>query len=278
MKYEILLNDSTFFSGDIIGSIIILVIILAFVALIVQFLWRKIRSGLNENEVLKYEFITIIAHKFRTPLTSMKWLTESQITEETDTRKKETLTEMKNLTEHLISLTGSLIEMTDTDNESKSSYSFETASVCDLVKSVAESNKNIFHEKNIFFSVKCEGPDVISSIDRPRMEFVLQTLFENARAYTPPGRNVEVTVGTFEGKAVVAVVDHGIGIAPTDISRIFTKFYRTKNAQEVDTEGFGVGLFLAQEIVRRHKGKINVLSEGIGKGSTFSITLPIVQK
>lgn len=277
MNYQIILNGSQFLSGNLVGSFFLLVIILAILGGAANIIFRRIWAKIRENEVLKYEFITIIAHKFRSPLTTTKWLLEGDLADETDPRKRESIVEMQRNTEKLISMTGTLIEMTDTDNESKSSYAFDTVNLCDFVKTITEANKNMFHEKNLFFSTKCEVAEVNAKVDKPRLEFVLQTLLENAVAYTPPGRNVDVTVGSDGRSGIIAVADNGIGIAPADISKIFTKFYRTKNAKDMDTEGFGVGLFLSQSIIRRHKGKLSVYSSGLNQGTVFTISLPIVK-
>jgi len=277
MNYQLLVNNSPVLSGNFLGTAFIALAALAVIAGIAEIVGRRIWAGLRENEVLKYEFVTIIAHKFRTPLTSLKWLIESLLADETDARKKESYTEIAGLSDKLISMTGTLIEMTDTDNEAKSSYVLTATPVCEFVRTAADAYKNQFHEKNLFFSVKCDAPDVAAHIDRPRMEFVLQTLLENALAYTPTGRNVDVTVSARGHKALISVSDTGIGIAPEDLRMIFTKFYRTQNAKEADTEGFGVGLFLARSIVWRHRGRIEVDSPGLGQGSTFTVILPALK-
>jgi two-component system, OmpR family, phosphate regulon sensor histidine kinase PhoR len=244
--------------------------------LLVKSLGGAVWNKLNENENLKYEFITIIAHKFRTPLTQIKWLAEGMVADEQDGYKKEGLQNMQHSTQQLIDLTGTLIELTDSDNASRNSYSFERINMCDLVRGVADTFKNTFHEKNLFLGVQCSTPTIFANIDKPRMEFVLQTLLQNSATYSPPGRNVDVNISTDKHKVVITFADHGIGIDPKDISKIFTKFFRTENAKATDTEGFGVGLYLAQAIVRRHKGKILVFSEGIDRGTTFQIVVPMV--
>lgn len=253
------------FFGIIIAAIIIRSLSLA--------IWHKIK----ENENLKYEFITIIAHKFRTPLTQMKWISETMVSEEKDSYKKENLENIHHSTQQLIDLTGTLIELTDSDNASTNSYNFERINLCEIVKSVSDTFKSSFHEKNIFLGLQCAAPQIFSNIDRPRMEFVLQTILQNSITYSPPGRNVEVLISTEKNKAKITVKDRGIGIDPKDISKIFTKFFRTSNAQRTDTEGFGIGLYLAQAIVRRHKGKIHVFSEGVNMGTTFEIVLPTIK-
>lgn len=272
MSYQLLINDTSILSGNVFVAAIIAVIILAVLALVAEYIWKRLR----ENDVLKYEFITIIAHKFRTPLTSIKWLIEGFLGDSLDARLREGLTDVKQSTDKLISMTGTLIELTDTDNESRSSYSFEKVTLCDLVRGVSNAMLNRFHEKNQTFSMRCEAEDVVANVDRVRLEFVLQTLLENASTYTPTGRQVEVTVSRSGRKAAITVADNGIGIDPKDMPHIFSKFYRAANARAADTEGFGVGLYLARSVIRRHHGKMEVYSAGLDQGTAFTVTIPIV--
>ena len=246
-----------------------LVSFVAVLIIILHMLWVR----LKESEQLKYEFITIIAHKFRTPLTQIKWLTEGLTTKEQDPYKKEDLGEIRGANEQLISLTNTLIELTDSDKSSKGSYELEKVDLCSFVKAIGDEMKSYFHGKNIFFSVKCDTMDLEVVIDKARMEYVFQTVLNNAYMYTGPGKSVEVTVYGDRRHAYVTVSDHGIGISPEDMRNIFTKFYRAENAVKTDTEGFGIGLYMAQAILRRHGGKIFASSAGLGQGSTFTISL-----
>ncbi len=270
--YQLIVNGTTMFEGNVFKIALIALIIFVILFAIGITLWRKIR----ENEVLKYEFITIIAHKFRTPLTHLKWITEDMAQNATDASARENLSDIGQSTDKLIALTGSLIELTNANKENKSAYKFEPASICQLARDVVTAFQKPYREKNISVSVQCVTPDIMANIDKPRIEFVLQTLLENSYTYTPPGRKVEVTVYSESNKAIIAVADNGIGIAPADMPKIFTKFYRAKNAQEADTEGFGIGLFMAQTIANRHKGKIEASSPGRDQGSIFKIVLPLV--
>lgn len=257
-------------------EIIILATSVALVAIIAFFVARHIMRKLRETETLKYEFISIIAHKFRTPLTHVKWLIDAMAADEQDSYKKENMTEIQKSNQHLIDLTGTLVELTDTGRSSKVLYNNERLSICELTRTVAESMKNSFHEKNIFFSVQCAVEDIMVNADRARMEYVLQTILENAYTYTPPGRNVDVAVGVEGRTAYVSVTDNGIGIAQNDLPKIFTKFYRTQAAQRADTEGFGVSLYLAQTIMKKQRGSIQAYSAGEGKGTTFVVALRAV--
>lgn len=239
--------------------------------LIIRIVWQK----LSKNEVLKYEFITIVAHKFRTPLTHIKWATGELANSEQDPYRKRTLADIQESNDKLIKLTNTLIEITDNESGAMSSYVLERTSLTSIVKRMAEMNKDEFHAKNVFFVVKCPPEEIFVQVDRQRIEFVLETLLENALHYTPPGKNVTMTLSRSGRKAFVTVADEGIGIAKEDLPFIFNKFFRTQNAQETDTEGFGVGLYLAQSVMERHKGSIDVDSPGPGLGSVFTVTFRV---
>jgi signal transduction histidine kinase len=227
----------------------------------------------GSNEKLKYEFITIIAHKYRTPLTYIKWSTGELMSSEQDSYKKELLTNMQESNEKLIQLTGSLVELTDSKSTSGSTYNLERMSLSDFAHNIGKQYKDAFHKKNLFFSVQRPSEDIMVKIDRSRMEFVVQTLLENAIAYTPTGKNVEMSVNATKHKAMITVADGGIGIDPVDMPHITTKFFRAANARTADTEGFGVALYLAKMITLRHKGKLIIESEGLNKGTRCTVVL-----
>ncbi|MES2215676.1 MAG: HAMP domain-containing sensor histidine kinase [Patescibacteria group bacterium] len=273
MDYSALITEVPLLSDQTIATLLGSGAVVLIVGLIILGLWKK----LHENETLKREFITIVAHKFRTPLTQARWLTESLISDEQDSYKKENLAEIQKVNKNLINLTGTLIELTESDAATKTAYTFQKISLCHFLRTIGESMKDSFKEKNIFFAVQCPPEDIMAKIDVPRMEFVIQTLLQNALTYTPTGKNVDVTLSHSNRKASIAVIDHGIGIHKADLPHIFSKFYRTDNAQRTDTEGFGVGLYLANSIVRRHKGKLDVHSDGVNEGSTFTVTLKEVR-
>ncbi len=269
MNYELFINNSSVLSGDF------LLIILGFSAavLLIAYLLKISWIRIQESEQMKYEFITIIAHKFRTPLTQMRWLLEEHKETEQDPYKKESFDKVYGTNQKLINLTNTLIEITDSKNKSSSLYTFKRVNICDLLHKVTTGLKDLFHEKNIFYATDCSHQDIPVLIDETRIEFVLQTIIENAITYSPVGKNIEILALLQRRKVVIQVIDHGIGARPEDIKKIFGKFYRSHDAQMMDTEGFGVGLFLAQSIIKRHKGTIEVYSDGPNKGMTVTITL-----
>lgn len=197
--------------------------------------------------------------------------------DETDSYKKQTLADIDSSNENLIKLTGTLVELTDAANSGKADYKFEKVNLCEIARGVMERSKQLFHTKNLFMAMNCSEPEIYVSIDRSRFEFVVETIIENACVYSQPGRNITITISADHKRAALSVTDNGIGIDPHDMPRIFTKFFRTKQAQAMDTEGLGIALYLAKSIVKRHKAKMEAFSDGLSKGSTFSIILPRVR-
>jgi len=110
--------------------------------------------------------------------------------------------------------------------------------------------------------------------DKDRLSQVLLNLLTNAIKYSPEADSVEVYVEEKNGSAAIKVKDHGIGIDKKDHSKIFERFYRVEGKSEQTFPGFGIGLFIASEIVRRHEGTLTVESEK-NKGSLFKIILPL---
>lgn len=273
MHYQIIIDNTSILQGSVLGIATILAIILAIIiGLIIYF-----AKGLRENDRLKYEFITIVAHKFRTPLTYVKWTCDTLIPDETDSFKKKSLEDIKKSNQRIIDLTTTLIEIADSENSGSATYVYKKVFVCDLVKEVLDKFKDTFHEKNLFFNFNCVDSKIRAKVDVTRFEFVLSTLLENACTYTSPGKNINISVFNNLLKTFISVEDSGIGISKQDLPHIFSKFFRGENARLNDTEGFGVGLYLASSIVKRLKGKISVESPGENLGSRFTITLPRVR-
>ncbi|HZQ37857.1 MAG TPA: HAMP domain-containing sensor histidine kinase, partial [Dehalococcoidia bacterium] len=121
--------------------------------------------------------------------------------------------------------------------------------------------------------ISADVAELWGSADADRLEQVLLNLLSNARKYSPAERPIEVTVAEEAGMAVISVRDSGVGIPEVDQPRIFEPFYRASNVDRGLT-GFGLGLYVAREIVRAHGGSLGVRSQP-GAGATFTLTLPL---
>jgi len=110
--------------------------------------------------------------------------------------------------------------------------------------------------------------------DQSRIEQVLVNLLTNAIKYSPGENKVNVRIDADKNNAVVSIQDFGFGITKKDQAKLFERFYRTSDKKEMKIAGFGLGLYIAAEIVKNHSGKIWVESTK-NKGSTFYFTLPL---
>lgn len=248
-------------------------IILALITNIgILFVWRKIR----ETDFLKYEFINIITHKFRTPLTAIKWSSGNLMESVPENLKKEVSCIQKSANS-LVELTNLLASLSIA-SERTFGYNFIKLDLNNLIKNLISECSEKIKIKNI---ILLSPPDATNFVmaDEQKIKFVFQTLLDNAINYTKEGGKISFEISNLnEENVIVKITDTGIGIGEKEIKFIFTKFYRTDSSRKVDTEGMGIGLYLTQGIIERHNGKIWVESEGYGKGSSFFVSLPISKK
>lgn len=244
------------------------------------FVWIKLR----ETDLLKYEFITVVTHKFRTPLTQIKWSVENLLEAENNKiivdspiKKEEELKRIQSATFHLVELTGLLANISDTSSF-KYKYENKPVEIQEIIVEIVDSVK----EKAFLKDIKIESIDpnikVSSITDRDRVKSIIQIIIDNAISYTPNNGKIKISLNKEKNKIIFKVQDNGIGIAKNEQSYVFSKFFRGKQAMRADTEGMGIGLFTAQQMINKLGGKIWVESEGENMGSIFYIQLPYVEK
>ena len=144
-----------------------------------------------------------------------------------------------------------------------------------LISEIVTSRDLLAQQKNVDLNFSPPEKEVTLNADKDKMKIVLENIIDNAVRYAPNGR-VDITLGTEGRKAKIEVQDTGIGIDLEDQKRIFTKFFRAKNALLVQPDGSGIGLFATKTIVEQHGGTINFFSQ-LGKGTKFVITLPLTK-
>ncbi len=235
-------------------------------------IWEKMR----DLDVLKYEFVTIITHKFRTPLTRIKWATEMLRGNQTSPEAEHSVVEIEKANEALVELTDLLASLSNTE-DSQYTYKYEHLDLCQAVKNVVNDLNSRIKNKGVNVSINCPQDEVKINADARRISFVLQTLVENAASYTNTGGNVSIRIKRELNKAVIEVQDSGIGISREDMPRIFMKFFRSHAAKAADTEGIGIGLFISKHVLIRHGGTISVHSDGLSLGSLFTVKLPAIR-
>lgn len=228
---------------------------------------------LKEGETLKYEFITVVMHKFRTPLTEIKWTVESLRGRPLPSGVEQELRTIAQANASLVELTNTLLKAES--EEGAHSYALKSVSLSTLASEALSSLRGQTIQKRIRVKLSLPRDEVSALADPTRLAVVLQTILENAIAYTPTGGAVDVSVSRERGWGAVSVRDSGIGIAREDLPHVFERFYRSAAAKRVLTEGMGIGLYIAKQIMDRHGGRIEVFSQGPSRGSTFTVFLPL---
>jgi signal transduction histidine kinase len=162
--------------------------------------------------------------------------------------------------------------------QGRMTYSMAPKNLCEIVAEVTGELAVVAQKRDITLASNCDietSPWVYA--DAGKLKQIFSNLIDNAIKYTPKGSiTVSVTVRKQANMALVAIKDTGIGIAPDEISSLFHKFNRASNANEQNVLGTGLGLYIAREIVKAHNGWVHVESPGLGKGSTFTAELPMV--
>jgi signal transduction histidine kinase len=230
-------------------------------------------NSARKADKAKQEFITIAAHKLRTPLTHIHYIAEEL---KQATTKEETDALVVNLgesTELLIGLVNKVMDLSNLEVQSEK-YEFTSVNLKTITDDVVKNTIALVQHKKINLNVNIEDnfPDVEGY--EKSLKFVVQSLFENAVIYTPEGGNIEVRLYTDKKNVVWSIKDSGIGIAKEDLDKIFEKFFRTQNALKTDTEGTGLALSISRNLIKRQGGDIHIESAGIGQGTKFWFTLP----
>lgn len=238
-----------------------------FAGIVAFIIGRLFYNKSKEVDKLKYEFITVAAHKLRTPLTEIKWaadaLDEKILSEE---ERKNLTSGIKSANSRLIILADELLSMAKTE-AGQYQYKFDPVDFEKMVRNEVNDCQRKMYEKGIKLSYNYDKDLPKVSIDKIRMPMIIQILLENAITYTKDEIIINLTKD--KNEILFSIKDNGIGISKKDLSYIFSKFYRTHDAYKTETEGSGIGLYLAKSIVDKHNAKIGVNSEGQGKGSEF---------
>ncbi|MCF7865130.1 MAG: HAMP domain-containing histidine kinase [Candidatus Pacebacteria bacterium] len=243
-------------------------------ALLVLFVGITIWNQLRQADLLKYEFINNISHKFRTPLTHIRWLAEEFRDMDNREDRIKAVDQIQFASMRLFELTSAVIGASKNTND-LALYRFGEVSVKDLIQDIDKAHKDEVEQKNLVVHFEIDPAIDVIHADKARLQFALQIIFENSLKYTPQGGSITVSVTKKDGEIHISFKDSGIGIKMDDVPHVFSKFFRAVNARHIDTEGMGIGLFIAKDIIEKHKGRIWAESEGESKGSTFNIVLPV---
>jgi len=231
---------------------------------------RPIQEMVDEQN----RFVTDSSHELRTPLTALRSEIEVNLRD-----KKLSLANAKQLLEsnleevkNLQYLSDSLIRLTQYKSDQNGKI-FEVVELADIIEETIKKMRPIARARNI--SIKQEVPQLNLKANASMMSELFVILLDNAIKYSPKDTTITITGKHTDRSAQILVSDQGIGIDAKDIPLLFGRFYRAdKSRTQSETQGYGLGLSIAKEIVEKHHGHISVVST-VGKGTTFTLNLPL---
>jgi len=241
---------------------------------------------LRQLDEMRMELMSEISHEMRTPLQVIKAGCYSIVhTKEgppPTPRQREAVGMIHQATNRINQFVNSFLDIAKME-AGLMKFHFEQSDILEVLTPLIQEGQLIAQSRNITVETKAETIPHIR-IDRERMSQVFSNLLSNALKYTPDNGAITVTfrhlpptepvrIGK-KGYVRIDVTDTGVGIPKEDLQKLFNKFFQAKNTPLVNEKGSGLGLALVKHVTEAHGGKVDVASE-IGKGSTFSILLPV---
>ncbi len=226
-----------------------------------------------ELEQRKDTFIGMASHELKNPVTALKGfiqLLKRRMEKQDMQGSRDLLVRMETQIIRLTKLIEDLLDVSKIQAGGLA-YAEERIEIDALIQDIVET----IQHTNTTHTIRIHGTSqqhVIGDSDRLGQVFI--NLITNAIKYSPQATSVDVSIAAANDKVLVSVRDYGVGIPEEHLSRVFERFYRVHDSREKTFSGLGMGLYIANDIVKRHGGEITVESTE-GKGATFSVSLPI---
>ncbi|MEK7406285.1 MAG: ATP-binding protein [Acidobacteriota bacterium] len=225
---------------------------------------------------MQTDFVAAVSHEFRTPLTSLRQITEvlGEGRVRDDDRRQSYYRSLARATQRLHRLVEDLLDFRRMEGGAYE-YEMRTLAADELVLSVTDEFRREVEDRGFRVAARIQQPGRVKA-DDAALGRALWNLLDNAVKYSGESRDIEVSLGRVDGQVSIAVADHGIGIRAEERGQLFAKFYRAAEAKKAGIKGTGIGLAMVAQVVAAHRGRVVVESEE-GRGSTFTVLLPLVE-
>ncbi len=244
-----------------------------------------VRDTTEERHInrVKSEFITLVSHQLRTPLSSIRWYLEMLLdTNEATpftTEQHECIDEISTSNSRMTHLVNALLNVSRLELETPEAK-IETVALPSLLAEVTDCFKLEFKRKKMNIKIDADTQHLLNpETDRALLQLIVENLMSNAIKYGREETNLSVKLSTDPDstKAIIAITDEGIGIPESEKNQIFQKMYRCTNAKATDTNGNGLGLYISRIAADTIGATITVKSDE-GKGSTFTVSVPMKRR
>ncbi|HOY46457.1 MAG TPA: ATP-binding protein [Candidatus Dojkabacteria bacterium] len=230
-------------------------------------------------ERMRSEFISIASHQLRTPLTAISWYLEMLMDPDTmgnmSDEQKGYINMVFESNKKMIYLVNELLDISRMESGKELQFIKSEGDIMEVVNDVLEEQKGLISQKSLKLNLDTEGrTSLMVNMDKEKIRQVFMNLVNNAIKYCRPEGEISISVRTQDDKLAVSVADNGIGIPKEQQGRIFEKFFRSDNAVKMQAQGTGLGLYVANQIIKNHGGVLNFSSDE-NKGSVFTFIIPL---
>ena len=234
--------------------------------------FNELTERLQTSEQKRSRFVSDASHELKTPLASIKLLTDSILQYDMDLETtREFVSDIGNEAERLNRMTEKLLSLTRAEGMG-GEQEMEIIFMAPTVRRVARMLKNNALQAGITFDLQLDNDTSILILEDDLYQIVFN-LMENGIKYNHSGGRLTVRLGRDEDNATLEVSDTGMGIPEEAVEHVFERFYRVDKARSRQTGGSGLGLAIVRSIVQRNRGTIS-LSSTLGKGTTFTVSFP----
>ncbi|MDD5172704.1 MAG: ATP-binding protein [Patescibacteria group bacterium] len=229
----------------------------------------------KEIDQAKTEFVSLASHQLRTPLSAINWYSEMLLDEEIgkiNENQKKYLKSLSEASKRMVELVNSLLNVSRIELGTFV-INPEPTNFLEIADSVIKEQGQQIKEKKLRLEKKYDLNLPIVNADPKLLRMIFQNLISNSVKYTPEGGNIDIIVKKQEKNILINVIDSGYGIPKNQQGKIFTKLFRADNVLEKDTDGNGLGLYIAKSVTEQSGGRIWFESEE-NKGTSFFVTIP----
>jgi PAS domain S-box-containing protein len=236
---------------------------------------RQAEERLREADRRKDEFLAMLSHELRSPLAPIR--NALSLLDEADDEPLVRAQARGILDRQVRQLTRLVDDLLDIARISRGSISLrrEIVRLDEIVAGAIETSRPLIEDASHQLYVDLPQEPIWLFADRARLTQVISNLLNNAARYTPSGGRIDVTARAAGGELAIAVRDDGIGIEAGLLTGIFDMFFQAGSGSRQATGGLGIGLALARQLVELHGGSIEARSEGAGRGSEFTVRVPL---
>ena len=232
-------------------------------------------TELRNVERMKSDFVSTVSHELRTPLTPIKGFIRTLLDDTDGMYDQETRMEFYGIIDsecdRLVRLINDLLNVSRIESGRPLQLNHDSMSLTTLIEKCMSFQRGSTEKHELVLEVPHNLPPIIA--DKDKVDQIITNLLSNAIKYSPLGGTITTRVIDEGEKLCVSVTDHGMGIPAEQIDKVFDRFYRVNGGDAQKVGGTGIGLFLVKNLVEAHGGIVWVDST-VGKGTTFSFTLP----